>query len=238
MNVEKSTIDFSFLNVITDENDRNHIIDQLNYAIKYLGDKFNIPFSELVNAALLTGVSFARKGATFSKDFVPILGDILALKGIDIKDASVLENFKVINTDVEFQKLENDYKAVYGILDKDEELIYIGMSTNLKKRLEGYKIELPAGEKKNTCEFLFKKIKDGECLEFGKNYSFAILAVPSEQIECEFEFQKTFLLSYLECKLILEKTFLKGNRQSYTGDSCIPLIKQKEIYNRYHKDAL
>lgn len=64
MNVEESTIDFSFLNVITDENDRNHIIDQLNYAIKYLGDKFNIPFSELVNAALLTGVSFARKGAT------------------------------------------------------------------------------------------------------------------------------------------------------------------------------
>lgn len=44
VNVEESTIDFSFLNVITDENDRNHIIDQLNYAIKYLGDKFNIPF--------------------------------------------------------------------------------------------------------------------------------------------------------------------------------------------------
>lgn len=112
------------------------------------------------------------------------------------------------------------------------------MSTNLRKRLEGYKSELLAGKKKNTCEFLCKKIKNGECLEFGKNYSFAILAVPSEQIEYEFEFQKTFLLSYLKCKLILEKTILEGNRKSYTGDSCIPLVKQKEIYNRYHKAAL
>ena len=233
--MDEHTIDFGFLDIVTDENDRNHIIKQLNCAVKYLGDKFCIPFSEIVYAAMLTGVSFARRGSTFSKDFVLILGDILALKGIDIKNACVLENVKMIDTNLELQRIEVGYKAVYGILDKDKELIYIGMSTNLKKRLEGYKIELPAGEKKNTCEFLYKKIKDGECLEFGKNFSFAILAVPSEQIEFEYEFQKTFLLSYLECKLILEKTILKGNRKSYTGDSCIPLVKQKEIYKRYHK---
>lgn len=94
-------------------------IEQLNYAIKYLGDKFNIPFSEILNAAMLTGVSFARRGSTFSKDFVPILGDILALKGIDVKDVYILENSKVIDTDIELQKIEDGYKAVYGIRYND-----------------------------------------------------------------------------------------------------------------------
>lgn len=68
--VDEHINDFGFLDVITDENDRNHIIKQLNYAIKYLGNKFSIPFSEIVYVAMLTGVSFARRGSTFSKDFV------------------------------------------------------------------------------------------------------------------------------------------------------------------------
>lgn len=148
----------------------------------------------------------------------------------NLKDANVLAKPKAIDTEEDLKNLEDDYKAVYGILDKNKELVYIGMSMNVKKRLGGYKLELAEEKKKNTSEFLRKKIPDGEYLEFGKNYSFSILAVPPEQIVYEFEFQKKFLLSYMECKLILENTYSKGNRESYTGDRCIPLKNQKEIF--------
>lgn len=233
--MKNSNYDYEFLNIITDENDRNHIINQLKYAVMYLGEKFDIPFSEIVNASFLAGLSYGRRGATFSEDFILILGDILALKGIEVKDAKVMEKPKEVDTEEDLKKIEESYKAVYGIMDKDKELVYIGMSMNVKKRLSEYKMELIEEKKKNTSEFLRKKIPDGEYLEFGKNYSFTILAVPPEHIVYEFGFQKKFLLSYMECKLILENTYSKGNRESYTGDRCIPLKIQKEMFAKQKK---
>ena len=184
-----------------------------------------------MEAVLFSGASWSRPGNTTHESHFPeVLGDLLALQGI-----SIPVDRKNIIIDTE-DKIEEYAKArcVYGICNREGELLRIGETIDLPRRFYEHISKL----KKEEYPSMEKYLKG--TAQFGIDYYFVLLAREPEKLS---GLQSATWRYYAETKLILEeKTYLKGNSHKgkaiVTGDTLIPEHVQKEILQYYHKIEL
>ena len=155
-----------------------------------------------------------------------VLGDLLALQGFSIP---VKRTNIIIDTE---DKIEEYAKArcVYGICNREGELLRIGETIDLPRRFHEHISKL----KKEEYPSMKKYLKGTD--RFGIDYYFKLLALEPEKLS---GLQSATWRYYAETKLILEeKTYLKGNRHKekaiVTGDNLIPIHVQREMIQYYH----
>ena len=205
-----------------------YIQKQLDIFRRDLGHFFGISDSILLEAVLFSGASWSRPGNTTHESHFPeVLGDLLALQGFSIR---VDRTNIIIDTE---DKIEEYAKArcVYGICNREGELLRIGETIDLPRRFDEHISKLKEEEYPSM-----KKYLKGTA-QFGKDYYFVLLAREPEKLS---GLQSATWRYYAETKLILEeKTYLKGNSHKgkaiVTGDCLIPERVQKEILQYYHK---
>ena len=208
-----------------------YIQKQLDIFRRDLGQFFGISDSILLEAVLFSGASWSRPGNTTHESHFPeVLGDLLALQGFSIR---VDRTNIIIDTE---DKIEEYAKArcVYGICNREGELLRIGETIDLPRRFREHISKL----KKEEYPSMKKYLKG--TAQFGIDYYFVLLAREPEKLS---GLQSATWRYYAETKLILEKkTYLKGNRHKgkaiVTGDCLIPERVQKEILQYYHKIEL
>ena len=108
-----------------------YIQKQLDIFRRDLGQFFGISDSILLEAVLFSGASWSRPGNTTHESHFPeVLGDLLALQGISIP---VDRTNIIIDTE---DKIEEYAKArcVYGICNREGELLRIGETIDLPRR--------------------------------------------------------------------------------------------------------
>lgn len=209
----------------------SYVTKQLDIFSRDLGKIFGISDTMLVEAALFSGLSWSRPGnTTHESNYPKVLGDLLALqnKKIDIKR----ENIQ-LRTIEEVEKYKG-IPGIYGICNKDEEILRIGETKEgLSERLKYHIKALQHEEYPAMKEFI--NAND----IFGEHYFFCILAFEPNIGKKLTALQSDTWRYYAETKLIIEeKTFLKGNRHKgngiFTGDIYIPIKVQKEMINYYY----
>ena len=208
-----------------------YIQKQLDIFRRDLGHFFGISDSILLEAVLFSGASWSRPGNTTHESHFPeVLGDLLALQGISIP---VDRTNIIIDTE---DKIEEYAKArcVYGICNREGELLRIGQTIDLPRRFHEHISKL----KKEEYPSMKKYLKG--TAQFGIDYYFVLLAREPEKLS---GLQSATWRYYAETKLILEeKTYLKGNSHKgkaiVTGDCLISERVQKEILQYYHKIEL
>ena len=208
-----------------------YIQKQLDIFRRDLGHFFGISDSILLEAVLFSGASWSRPGNTTHESHFPeVLGDLMALQGISIR---VDRTNIMIDTE---DKIEEYAKArcVYGICNREKELLRIGETIDLPRRFREHISKL----KKEEYPSMKKYLKGTD--RFGKDYYFVLLALEPEKLS---GLQSATWRYYAETKLILEeKTYKKGNSYNgkaiVTGDNLIPEHVQKEILQYYHNIEL
>ena len=208
-----------------------YIQKQLDIFRRDLGHFFGISDSILLEAVLFSGASWSRPGNTTHESHFPeVLGDLLALQGISIP---VDRTNIIIDTE---DKIEEYAKArcVYGICNREGELLRIGQTIDLLTRFPEHISKL----KKEEYPSMKKYLKGTD--RFGIDYYFVLLALEPEKLS---GLQSATWRYYAETKLILEKkTYLKGNSHNgkaiVTGDTLIPEHVQKEMLKYYHNIEL
>ena len=204
-----------------------YIQKQLDIFRRDLGHFFGISDSILLEAVLFSGASWSRPGNTTHESHFPeVLGDLMALQGISIR---VDRTNIIIDTE---DKIEEYAKArcVYGICNREKELLRIGQTIDLLTRFREHISKL----KKEEYPSMKKYLKGTD--RFGIDYYFVLLALEPEKLS---GLQSATWRYYAETKLILEeKTYLKGNRHKekaiVTGDCLIPEHVQREMIQYYH----
>ena len=208
-----------------------YIQKQLDIFRRDLGHFFGISDSILLEAVLFSGASWSRPGNTTHESHFPeVLGDLLALQGFSIR---VDRTNIIIDTE---DKIEEYAKArcVYGICNREGELLRIGETIDLPRRFHEHISKL----KKEEYPSMKKYLKG--TAQFGTDYNFVLLAREPEKLS---GLQSATWRYYAETKLILEeKTYLKGNSYNgkaiVTGDTLIPEHVQKEMLKYYHNIEL
>ena len=208
-----------------------YIQKQLDIFRRDLCQFFGISDSILLEAVLFSGASWSRPGNTTHESHFPeVLGDLLALQGI-----SIPVDRKNIIIDTE-DKIEEYAKArcVYGICNREGELLRIGETIDLPRRFHEHISKL----KKEEYPSMKKYLKG--TAQFRIDYHFKLLALEPEKLS---GLQSATWRYYAETKLILEeKTYLKGNSYNgkaiVTGDTLIPEHVQKEMIKYYHNIEL
>ena len=208
-----------------------YIQKQLDIFRRDLGQFFEISDSILLEAVLFSGASWSRPGNTTHESHFPeVLGDLLALQGFSIP---VKRTNIIIDTE---DKIEEYAKArcVYGICNREGELLRIGETIDLPRRFHEHISKLKKEEYPSMKEYL------KGTAQFGIDYYFVLLAREPEKLS---GLQSATWRYYAETKLILEeKTYLKGNSYNgkaiVTGDCLIPERVQKDILQYYHKIEL
>ena len=208
-----------------------YIQKQLDIFRRDLGHFFGISDSILLEAVLFSGASWSRPGNTTHESHFPeVLGDLMALQGISIR---VDRTNIIIDTE---DKIEEYAKArcVYGICNREKELLRIGETIDLPRRFREHISKL----KKEEYPSMKKYLKGTD--RFGIDYYFVLLALEPEKLS---GLQSATWRYYAETKLILEKkTYLKGNSHKgkaiVTGDNLIPEHVQKEMLKYYHNIEL
>ena len=208
-----------------------YIQKQLDIFRRDLGRFFGISDSILLEAVLFSGASWSRPGNTTHESHFPeVLGDLLALQGISIP---VDRTNIIIDTEDKFEEYAKA-RCVYGICNREGELLRIGETIDLPRRFHEHISKL----KKEEYPSMKKYLKG--TAQFRIDYYFVLLAREPEKLS---GLQSATWRYYAETKLILEeKTYLKGNSHKgkaiVTGDCLIPERVQKEILQYYHKIEL
>ena len=203
-----------------------YIQKQLDIFRRDLCQFFGISDSISLEAVLFSGASWSRPGNTTHESHFPeVLGDLLALQGI-----SIPVDRKNIIIDTE-DKIEEYAKArcVYGICNREGELLRIGETIDLGHRFQDHILKLENKEYPSMEKYLIGA-------RFGIDYYFVLLALEPEKLS---GLQSATWRYYAETKLILEeKTYLKGNSHKgkaiVTGDNLIPEHVQREMIQYYH----
>ena len=208
-----------------------YIQKQLDIFRRDLGQFFGISDSILLEAVLFSGASWSRPGNTTHESHFPeVLGDLLALQGISIP---VDRTNIIIDTEAKIKEYAKA-RCVYGICNREGELLRIGETIDLPRRFHEHISKL----KKEEYPSMKKYLKG--TAQFRIDYYFVLLAREPEKLS---GLQSATWRYYAETKLILEeKTYLKGNSHKgkaiVTGDCLIPERVQKEILQYYHKIEL
>ena len=208
-----------------------YIQKQLDIFRRDLGQFFGISDSILLEAVLFSGASWSRPGNTTHESHFPeVLGDLLALQGISIP---VDRTNIIIDTEAKIKEYAKA-RCVYGICNREGELLRIGETIDLPRRFHEHISKL----KKEESPSMKKYLKG--TAQFRIDYYFVLLAREPEKLS---GLQSATWRYYAETKLILEeKTYLKGNSHKgkaiVTGDCLIPERVQKEILQYYHKIEL
>lgn len=119
---------------------------------------------------------------------------------------------------------------MYGICNREGELLRIGETIDLPRRFHEHISKLKKEEYPSMKKYL-------KCTaQFGIDYYFVLLAREPEKLS---GLQSATWRYYAETKLILEeKTYLKGNSHKgkaiVTGDCLIPIHVQREMIQYYH----
>ena len=210
-----------------------YIQKQLDIFRRDLGRFFEIPDSILLEAVLFSGASWSRPGNTTHESHFPeVLGDLLALQNMSIPINGNRTNI-TIKTEKEIEEHAKD-RCVYGICNKEGELLRIGETIDLLTRFHEHISKL----KKEEYPSMKKYLKG--TAQFRIDYHFKLLALEPEKLS---GLQSATWRYYAETKLILEeKTYLKGNSYNgkaiVTGDTLIPEHVQKEMIKYYHNIEL
>ena len=208
-----------------------YIQKQLDIFRRDLGQFFGISDSILLEAVLFSGASWSRPGNTTHESHFPeVLGDLLALQGFSIR----VDRTNIIIDKEDKIKEYAKVRCVYGICNREGELLRIGQTIDLLTRFHEHISKL----KKEEYPSMKKYLKG--TAQFGIDYYFVLLAREPEKLS---GLQSATWRYYAETKLILEeKTYLKGNSHKgkviVTGDCLIPERVQKEILRYYHKIEL
>lgn len=204
-----------------------YIQKQLDIFRRDLGQFFGISDSILLEAVLFSGASWSRPGNTTHESHFPeVLGDLLALQGFSIR----VDRTNIIIDKEDKIKEYAKVRCVYGICNREGELLRIGQTIDLLTRFHEHISKL----KKEEYPSMKKYLKG--TAQFGIDYYFVLLAREPEKLS---GLQSATWRYYAETKLILEeKTYLKGNSYNgkaiVTGDNLIPEHVQREMIQYYH----
>ncbi|WP_167957348.1 helix-turn-helix domain-containing protein [Anaerosporobacter faecicola] len=212
----------------------SYVNKQMEIFKRDLGNVFGISSAMLLEAAFFSGVSWSRVGnTTYQSNYPKVLGDLLALHNIEI--GIKLENVKISTMDEINQYVS--VSGIYGICTADGELIRIGQTKDIAKRIKEHIEELSKENYPTMKKYISKTQK------FGKDYYFKILGFLPNIGRKMTALQADTWLYYAETRLIIvNKTYLKGNRGKkaavFTGDPYIPFKVQDEMIKYYYGDIV
>ena len=212
--------------MLIDRMDNKYLIKQVNTAKEFLGTPFGISDEDLISAAMFGGLSWSQKGKTFSKEYVGILADLLALKNRKI-EIDFEEQFEYVQCEDDIDKYAGK-AGIYGILDANSGmLLRIGQTTDFANRFYEHMTSIEFGELESVLEY----IPEGSIID--EDYYFVILAYAPT---FKYAFQREFWLEYAECKMIISKGTYNVCNVNLTGDPFIPVDVQWDIYKAFSEN--